>query len=194
MIMMINLMRKASFVFALCAISICFVTSCGNSTNGKASDIDTTQYPLAAEEGPGHDEARILPATEIDFGGKHYVINVSIAPCDTLPIVKDSYDDPFLDNVVKLLVTADGDTIVRRNFLKRDFAAAASGLNLNRLVLGGLAFNTINANGLNFGAQLNEPGDVEGGQVFKVTIPLAGGQPTIVRDTNVDDLGASYVD
>ena len=192
--MMINIMKKASFAVILCAIAGCLFVSCGQSTNGAKTDVDTTRYALASEQGPGYDEARTLPATEIDYGGKHYVINVSIAPCDSLPLVKDSYDDPYLDNTVKVVVTADGNTVVNRSFVKRDFAAAAGSLSLDRLVLGGLAFNTINSTGISFGAQLNEPGDIEGGQLFKVTIPLAGGQPIIVRDTNVEDLGSSYVD
>lgn len=192
-IMIVEFINKATFSVAFCAVVGCLFISCGRTDN-KPSDIDTTQYALATEEGPGFDEARTLPATEVDFNGKHYVINVSIAPCDSLPLVKDSYGDPFMDNAVKLQVSADDNIIIDRSFVKNDFAAATSGLSLNRLVLGGLAFNVVNSNGLSFSAQLNEPGDIEGGYVFKVTIPLMGGQPVIVRETVIDDLGSSYVD
>ncbi len=54
-------------------------------------------------------------------------------------------------------------------------------------ILGGIAFSSVDASGLHFGAQLNAPGDEEGGTAFKITLPLVGsGKPQIVQDTNQD--------
>lgn len=167
--------------------------SCGFKTEGDNSNVDTTRYDLAREGGPEHDDARQLPTQTISFAGHEYKIDISIAPSDSLPQVKDSYGDPYLDNEVLLCVTADGAVVVKRNFVKSDFVAAANGLNTSKLILGGMAFNSIDISGLHFGAQLNEPGDLEGGYAFKVTLPVAGGAPTVVRDTSVDE-AVEYTD
>lgn len=162
-------------------------SSCGKRSEAPVTDVDTTLYALAREEGPGHDTARSLNDAEATYNGKHYVISISIAPDDSL-IVKDSYGDPYLDNNVTVAVTADGTPLFTHVFKKKEFAEAGSGLPMGELILGGLAFNSIDGGGIHLSAQLNEPGDIEGGSVFKVTFPLAGGTPSIVRDTTVADV------
>lgn len=175
-------------------IGMLLVAACGTRQEGSGSDVDTTQYKLATEEGPASDPARTLTPQEVDFGGKHYVVKVSIAPCDSLPTVKDSYGDPYLDNVVNIDVTVDGAPMVSRSFAKTDFASAATGLDLSKLVLGGMAYNKLDGSGVHFGAQLNSPGDEEGGFAFKVTIPLGGGSAVIERDNTAGDMSDLYVD
>lgn len=191
------MMYRSSFLAVFSIIAMALLTgsmvSCGTRTDGKAKDVDTTQYALAQEEGPGHDEARTLPTKEVDFAGKHYTFDITIAPCDSLPMVKDSYDDPYLDNEVKVKVTADGASVFEKRFIKKDFIQAAGSIDTSKLILGGIAFNTMDNRGMCFGAQLNEPGDVEGGYVFKITVQQ-NGSFNIVRDTNVEDLGNNYVE
>ena len=119
------------------------ITACGKSTTvPKAEATDTTRYALAQETGPGHDEARSLPPAEAEYAGKHYVMNVNITPCDSLPMVTDDFGDPFQDNIVECQITLDGNSIAHQRFTKADFAdAVITADHIEELILGGMAFD-----------------------------------------------------
>ena len=165
--------------------------ACGSRTEGAKTDVDTTLYETTGETEVERDEVFELPTEEIDFGGRHYVVRVRRAPSDSLPKVKDSYGDPYLDNEVFVTVTADGSTIVKRSITKADFAGVAAGLELSKLVLGGMTFSGINSSGLHFCAQINSPGSVEGGNNFILTFPLSGSGLQIVADESGDDMSSN---
>lgn len=168
---------------ALLLFSLMLTVACGNRTDGNAVRIDTTMYNLAQEEGPGHDDARTLPPVAIDYDGKHYVTTVSIAPSDTLPMVKDTYTDPYKDNEAKVRVTVDGKVLVDKVFRKNDFIKAlGSDADPMSQIFCGIAFDKISPRGIVFRAQLARPGDMEGGTSFWVTYPVEGGIPVITRD------------
>lgn len=160
------------------------ITACNTGKENTGKDVDTAQYQLATDAGPGQDASIQLTPQVITYQGATYSIAVSRTPSDTLPLIKDSYGDPYKDNVVHISVTRDGEPCLSRQFVKTDFAAAARDININTLTLGGMAFSRLDADGYHFGAQLCSPGDVEGGYAFSVTLPLGGGAPTIVRDNN----------
>lgn len=181
-------MKRSNIVFSTSSIlffSSVLFTACGNKTDGNLSTLDTTLYELAQEEGPGHDDPRTLPAVNVDFGGKHYVTTVSISPSDSLPMVKDSYDDPYKDNEAKVKVTVDGAVLIDKVWGKVDFlSAVGSDVDLKNQIFCGIAFDKISNNGIVFRAQLAAPGDVEGGTSFYVIYPLDGSTPVIERDNN----------
>lgn len=179
-------MKKNVFLIsAPCTLlfSMPILMGCGNRTNGNASDADTNLYELAQEDGPGYDDPRTLPAVEVDFGGKHYVAKVSIAPSDSLPMVDDSYGDPYKDNEATVRVTVDDTVLIDKVFGKADFAAAiGKDTDMAKQIFCGIAFDKVSNRGIVFRAQLSRPGDMEGGTSFFVTYPLAGGKPIIERD------------
>lgn len=148
--------------------------SCGNKNEQNTSDIDTTETPLAVEQGPGRDDKRVLN-NEVELNNHKYLLEVTCAPDDSLPQVKDRFDDPYLDNRVTLVIHRDGEILARRSFTKSDFLSNYSGnASANQLILGGMAFQKASASGFTFGAILNGPGDEEGGLGFKLTIPVDG--------------------
>ena len=168
---------------AFLLFSLCIPLACGNRTDGNAVHADTTMYDLAQEEGPGHDDARVLPPVEIDFGGKHYVTTVSISPSDSLPLVKDTYNDPYKDNEAKVRVTVDGKILLDKVFSKADFITALGNeVDPSSQIFCGIAFDKISARGIVFRAQVARPGDMEGGTSFFVTYPVDGGTPVVERD------------
>ena len=60
--------------------------------------------------------------------------------------------------------------------------------------LDSIAFSSVDERGFHFGAQLNLPGDDEGGLIYKLTLPLsAQGNPAIERDTNQDTSASDEV-
>ena len=81
--------------------------ACDNKSNSPASKVDSTEVPLAVEQGPGHDDARHLTA-EAEYGGHRYTFDLYKTPADSLPPVKDRYGDPYLDNRVKVVILRDG--------------------------------------------------------------------------------------
>lgn len=147
--------------------------SCGHKSEQNTGNIDTTETPLAVEQGPGRDDKRVLN-NEVELDNHKYRLEVTCAPDDTLPQVKDRFGDPYLDNRVTLVVHRDGELLARRSFTKADFLAVYTGAASEQFILGGMAFNKASASGFTFGAVLNGPGDEEGGLAFKVTIPLDG--------------------
>lgn len=188
--MKIKTSYTSTFATFVLAISSALFTSCGTRTEGTTTDVDTTQYELTGEATIEKDEAITLPAVEQDFDGKHYVISVHRAPSDSLPQVKDSYGDPYMDNEVTISVTADGNVVTKRTFTKNDFSGAAKA-DLSKLVLGGMTFSSINGTGIHFNAQINSPGSVEGGNNFILTLPLNGGAVQIVADESADDMSSN---
>lgn len=187
---------SVKFMFAPLAIgtAVFLLSGCGKSSSSASSAIDTTETPLAVEQGPGRDDNRQFQK-KVDFGGHAYEMELLCHPDETLPQVKDRFGDPYLDNRVELTVLRDGESWYSRAFTKADFSKFLETKDAKNFILGGIAYGGINSSGLIFGAQLNNPGDEEGGWAFKVTIPLSGqGAPQIVRDANQDTSSNAAMD
>lgn len=185
--MKITPISTSTFATLFLSATIVALTSCGTrekTTSG--NDVDTTRYELAQEDSIEKDAPQQLE-TEMDFDGKHYVINVKRAPGDSLTKVYDSSGLPFLDNVVNVTVKSGGKTIVDHTFTKNDFSAAAPGLAMDKNVLGGMVFININGSGILFNAQLCPPDNAEEGRNFKVSFALTGGNMQIVADDSQED-------
>jgi len=100
----------------------------------------------------------------------------------------------LLDNQVTITITRDGEALAKRVFTKALFAGQPEVASAKNLVLGGIAFSSVDERGFHFGAQLNLPGDDEGGLIYKLTLPLsAQGNPAIERDTNQDTSASDEV-
>lgn len=164
------------------------LTGCGNKSDQNPTQMDTTETPLAVEQGPGQDDKRVLRDT-LSLGQHQYRYVVTREANDSLPLVKDRFGDPYQDNCVTLVIDRDGASWLTTSFTKENFATAAPvGARLEQMILGGMAFNKATAAGFVFGAILNVPGDEEGGLAFKVTIPLSGeGAARIEYDPTSED-------
>lgn len=189
-IMKNNLTSTSAFAILFVAFAAFAMTACGTrEKSGSDKDIDTTMYALATEDSVEKDAPQHLTDT-VDFDGRQFFITVDRMPCDTIPRVVDE-NGPYLDNVVRLTVKTDGNTIINRRFTKNDFAESGEKLPLSRLTLGGMGFNTINGRGIQFNAQLCAPGSLEGGNNFKVSFNLNGGNMRIAPDDTVEDHSSS---
>lgn len=187
-------MQHKYSVIALFALLLT-VAACGgkNDKKNNASSVDTGQIALAQEQGPGHDDNLTIP-TDVEWSGHKYHILVERIPGDSLAQVKDRFGDPFLDNQVTITITRDGEALAKRVFTKALFAGQPEVASAKNLVLGGIAFSSVDERGFHFGAQLNLPGDDEGGLIYKLTLPLsAQGNPAIERDTNQDTSASDEV-
>lgn len=185
--MKIKVFSAAAFATIFVASTALQLASCGTrSENAKADDVDTVQYQLAAEDSVEKDAPQQLNDT-VTFNDQKFVISIERTPADSLPKVSDEEGIPFLDNKVKVLVKSDGETVVKRTFTKNDFKEAADDINMSKVVLGGMVFNTINGTGIVFNAQLCPPGSVEGGSNFKIAFNLRGGNMRITADDTAED-------
>ena len=182
-----NLQPMKRTFLPLLFLAVLSFSACGGQKSGDAaSTADTTEIPLATEQGPGRDDPRHLTA-EAEWSGHKYAIEVRCAPDDSLARVKDRFGDEYLDNRVSVVIQRDGQPFVERTLTKADLLPHLGEANGQQLILGGMAFSSVNAQGLHFGAPLNGPGDEEGGLAFRLTLPLSGqGQWVIVRDANQD--------
>lgn len=185
--MKIKVSSAAAFATVFVALSTILLAACGTRhENASSESADTIQYELAAEDSVEKDAPQQLSDT-VTFNDQEFIINIARTPADSLPKVYDSEDIPFLDNQVKVTVLTGGETIVKRTFTKNDFKEAAEGVNLGKVVLGGMVFNTINGSGIVFNAQLCPPGSVEGGNNFKIAFNLRGGNMRITTDDTEED-------
>lgn len=185
--MKINVSSAAAFATVFVALSTILLAACGTrQESANAEGPDTIQYELAAEDSVEKDAPQQLSDTVV-FNDQEFIINIARTPADSLPKVYDNDDIPFLDNMVNVTVLTGGETIVKRTFTKNDFKEAAENVNLNKVVLGGMVFNTINGTGIVFNAQLCPPGSVEGGNNFKIAFNLHGGNMRITPDDTEED-------
>lgn len=185
--MKITSFSASSFAALFLSATIAALSSCGTREKTSGSNgIDTTRYELAKEDSIEKDAPQQLES-EMDFDGKHYVINVKRTPGDSLAKVYDSSGLPFLDNVVSVTVKSGGKTIIDRSFTKGDFGGAAQGIALDKNVLGGMVFTNINGSGIQFNAQLCPPDNPEEGRNFKVSFSLNGSNMQIVADDSQED-------
>lgn len=176
-------MKRFSHLFPF-TFALLLAAACGGKTASDGSAADTTETPLAVEQGPGHDEPRHV-AIDTTWNRHRYRIAIACQSSDSLPQVKDRFGDPYLDNIVRLTVTRDDSVQSSHAFTKADFVPMLGSIDGKNLILGGMAFSSIGESGIVFGAQLNSPDDEEGGVAFKVRLPLNGqATPSITRDSN----------
>ena len=185
---------KKIYLLSLLALCLFSWSACHRKTSSTGMrPTDTTDIPLAVEEGPGKDDPRVLNST-MNYSGHQYDIEVKCVPDDSLPKLKDRFGDPYLDNRVTVTLKRDGHILGRQSLTKAAFVHLL-GENKEKLMLGGMAFSAVDAHGFHFGAQLNIPGDEEGGLAFKVTLPLNGqARLNIERDTEQDTSSSENAD
>lgn len=169
----------------------------GDGKNGDSTGA-LAYHELAKEEGPGQNDEVTFNPSEFEYNGKKFVVTIHRAPSHTQPEVIDNWGDPFLDNEVDVCILADGDTVMSHKFVKPDFAAAAAaveGLDLSKMTLGGMNFMQLDQSGYAvLGGDICSPGDVEGGNAFKVKVSLYNGSFTISRDTSRENDSGDFVE
>lgn len=189
-----DMMKSLLLAISFGASSAFLLSGCGKNSQAVAPDADTTEIPLAVEQGPGHDDERHFEKTAA-FDGKTYRIKLSFRPDETLSLTKDRFGDPYMDNRVDMQIACGDSVLYQRSFTKADFSALLDKEDVRSLILGGIAFSGVESSGFQFGAQLNAPGDEEGGLAFKLTVPLCGqGEPRIVRDANQGTSSSAAMD
>ena len=94
-------MQKLYWMAAL-ALALSSLAACGGKSSSGPT-TDTTQVPLAVEDGPGRDEARTVKA-DAQYNGHQYHFDIVSTPDDSLPRVKDRFGDPYLDNRITFII------------------------------------------------------------------------------------------
>lgn len=186
-----KVLAKGLFWTLLALLPAATIVSCKSSDDGKQKGDSAAAAPrheLAKEEGPGMDEERPASVDTLKWNGTDYVLSIHRAPTQDVPAVKDNWGDPYLDNAVDVVVKRGEETVAEHTFLKTDFASAASGIDLSTRTLGGLGYRKVDNGGyVIMTAAICEPGDSEGGDLFKVKMSLSDGSFVITRDTSVDN-------
>ncbi|MDO5075493.1 MAG: DUF4738 domain-containing protein [Bacteroidales bacterium] len=166
----------------------CFVlSSCGQkSSTSETAPADNASSPSYTAPPSDRDSQRHITATA-EYRGHRYTIDITSTPDAALPKVKDSYGDDYLDNRFRVVILRDGAEFSTYTFTKAQFEHLIATNEARHLILGGIAYKEVESDGFSLGAQLNAPGDEEGGTMFEITLPLAGqGSPYIERDNMPD--------
>lgn len=183
-----KILTKGLFWALLALFTSAAVVSCKQKDDAKPKADSTApapQHELATEEGPGQDEERPALVDTVQWNGAAYIVSVHRAPTQDVPAVKDSWGDPYLDNAVDVVVKRDGETVASHKFLKTDFAAAASGIDLSSQILHDLYFDKSEAGGyILLAGRINAPGDIEACTYFNVKMSLGDGSFSISRDNS----------
>lgn len=184
----LNKMRiKKISVLGACAIFM--LSSCGEKkSNVNVEALRTEQQQAVA--GTPYAEPELKNSSTAKLGGRTYQITVERRADTSLPVVTDELGNRFYDNRVEVSILRDGQSFLQRSYTKDAFSDFLSASDKQGTVLLGMAFDAdrSDSRAIRLGAQIGQVG-VEEGPAFVVEIPLGGGAPSIVRDSNQDTTG-----
>ena len=178
---------KKISVLGACAIFM--LSSCGEKkSNVNVEALQTEQQQAVA--GTPYAEPELKNSSTAKLGGGTYQITVERRSDTSLPVVTDELGNRFYDNRVEVSILHDGQPFFKRSYTKDAFSDFLSASDKQGTVLLGMAFDADRSDSrvIRLGAQIGQVG-VEGGPAFVVEIPLGGGAPSIVRDSNQDTTG-----
>lgn len=171
-------MKKAKYSWALVLLAV-ILTACGKRETKEdtwtAPDTETVIRQLPD-----------LRLTDSVRSGAHvYVYNIERVASDSLPTVRDDMDDLYRDNVIRLVLSRDGQCYFDRKFTKDTFAASLDKKFYKGAILDGIRFLRAEPGaGLLFSFAVSFP-DSDMSVPFLMTITDAGAF-SFVKDENLD--------
>ncbi|MBR1416016.1 MAG: DUF4738 domain-containing protein [Prevotella sp.] len=189
-------------VFFLAAAAVLMV-ACKDKKSA-ATDIITTDYEAPQPQEPIAMSAK-TDRTDVSWvEGRHYTIQVTRTPADSLPMVADVNGQKYIDNIVKVeVLRADSSVFFRRSFTKSSFAEWLDADYRKKGILEGISFhrqeNSLRAEGakLLFVAWVNYPQSGEDEAVdLQISLGTTGDvsiQP-FTEDDERDDLKVKGVE
>ena len=184
----INKMRIMK-ISVLGACAIFMLSSCGEKKSNVKEEAQQTEQQQAVAGTP-YAEPELKNSSTAKLGGRTYQITVERRADTSLPVVTDELGNRFYDNRVEVSILRDGQPFFKRSYTKDAFSDFLSASDKQGTVLLGMAFDADRSDSrvIRLGAQIGQVG-VEEGPAFVVEIPLGGGAPSIVRDSNQDTTG-----
>lgn len=148
-------MRKDNLIWPFLGVALLF--SCQNKED-KEQRFEERAFQLTVDTETGI--YRMQPSdaqgNEV-IAGAEYHYSIRRAPSDELPRVKDADGNQFVDNVIDMKVTRNGQPLFAKRFTKKDFASLVEAPFLSKAILEGLVFDQVKEGRLRFAASVCHP-------------------------------------
>ena len=138
------------------------LTACGGNTN-EQQESDTWEPPVFVDTILSIDARQVSDTASV--GGHLLSYSFSIAPDDSLPVVTNADGQRYYDNVATLTVRQGQSVLLKRTFLKKDFAQFVPAKAMDLCTLAGFAFDVLRAeegDALYFIATVGDPDEAAG--------------------------------
>lgn len=149
-------MKAINRIWLLAALAAC--TACGGKEE-KATSIEERAYQLDVDKETG--VQKMQPSTSQGnavVNGAEYHYTIVRTPSDTQKRVKDEHGVLFMDNVIDVKITRNGNqAVLDKQFTKETFAQHVDGSFLSHAILEGLVFDEAKEGKLLFAASVCYP-------------------------------------
>ena len=176
---------KKKYWLASC-LSLLLFTACGNGGDKKANEEKENTENVVQDE-PMADSEQI-DTIDVKLGKHEYAVSIHRFPDKKLPLVVDELDQKFYDNSVKINISRDGAQFLEKKVTKEAFMDFMPADVYKSGLLLGMNCDTARCttSTLCFTAQVGQAGE---GPAFLVLVPTDGGNVSILRDNQQEDIG-----
>ncbi len=128
-------------------------------------------------------------ATDVDWKGAKYHVEIVRTPVDSLPMVKDEIGQQYIDNRILVVVTRPDSTVFfRKSFSKSSFAPYLDDDYRKTGILEAMIFEQVADGRLEFAVSVAHPQSED--EFIPLTMKVEqDGSVTIKRDENMDTFG-----
>lgn len=149
-------MKAINSIWLLAAFAACI--ACGGKVE-KTTSIEERAYQLKPDEKTGVQRMQTSTSQgNAVIGGAEYHYTIKRTPSETLKKVKDEQGTLFMDNVIDVKITRNGNqTVLEKQFTKQAFAQHVDGGFLSHAILEGLVFDEAKEGKLVFAASVCYP-------------------------------------
>jgi hypothetical protein len=122
----------------------------------------------------------------IAFEGKEYNSFVRRVPDESLPYVKNSMGEVFVDNTITLRLTRGGGKIFSKTFTKQSFSSLVSEEFMQHAILEGMVFDKTTSQGFVYAVSVSYP---QTDLYIPVSVTITpDGKMSMVRDERIEDI------
>lgn len=170
-----------NIIIALIAVPL-LLSSCGKKQQHEDIIVQDTEVPKPQAPIRMQDYRQ---ATDVQWLGKQYQVEVSRTASDSLAMVKDELGQQFVDNrIVLKVIRQDGSVFCTKTFTKAAFNSCLDDDYRKTGILEGLVFDKVEGNQLFFAASVSHP---QTDEYIPLVVTLSNfGEVSISRDDTIE--------
>ena len=177
---------KKKYWLASC-LSILLFAACGNGGDKQDANEGKENTENVVQDEPMADSEQ-MDTINVKLGKHTYAVSIHRVSDKQLPLVTDELDQKFYDNSVNITISRDGDQFFTKKVTKEAFMDFMPAEVYKSGLLLGMNCDTARCttSTLCFTAQVGQAGE---GPAFLVLVPTDGGNVSILRDNQQEDIG-----
>ncbi len=170
-----------NIIIALIAVPL-LLSSCGKKQQHEDIIVQDTEAPKPQAPIRMQDYRQ---ATDVQWLGKQYQVEVSRTASDSLAMVKDELGQQFVDNrIVLKVIRQDGSVFCTKTFTKAAFNSCLDDDYRKTGILEGLVFDKVEGNQLFFAASVSHP---QTDEYIPLVVTLSNfGEVSVSRDDTIE--------